>query len=181
MIQRLRFWLTVDRLGPDIPLTHFLLHFKGTARKLCSSKFQEFGEGAEFRPGAYAVCTKQIKIGARVVIRPQSMLFACPSTIDEECHITVEDDVLIGSGCHIYTSNHEFSNTKQPISTQGHSKVKPVIIERGCWIGANVIVLPGVTIGANSVVGAGSVVTRNVEPFSVYGGNPARLIKRIDS
>ncbi|MEK5325865.1 DapH/DapD/GlmU-related protein [Aeribacillus sp. FSL M8-0254] len=48
------------------------------------------------------------------------------------------------------------------ISEQGHSKAKKVVLKRGCWIGANSIILPGVTVGEHSVVGAGSVVTKDV-------------------
>ena len=54
----------------------------------------------------------------------------------------------------------------------------PVKIGRGAWIGAGAIILPGVTVGERSVVGAGSVVTRDVEPLSVVAGNPARPVSR---
>jgi len=59
-------------------------------------------------------------------------------------------------------------------------KIAPTRIKRGAWIGAGCIILAGVTIGENSVVGAGSVVIKDVEPYTVVGGNPARLIKRLD-
>lgn len=77
-------------------------------------------------------------------------------------------------------SNHSFSDTRKSISLQGHSDIQPVILKRGCWIGANVTILPGVTIGENSVVGANSLVTKSVPPFHVAVGNPARVIKKID-
>ncbi|MCH5330753.1 MAG: galactoside O-acetyltransferase, partial [Alistipes sp.] len=54
-----------------------------------------------------------------------------------------------------------------------------VLLKRGCWIGAGSTILPGVTVGENAVVGAGSVVTKDVEDNTVVAGNPARLIKRI--
>ncbi len=55
-----------------------------------------------------------------------------------------------------------------------------VLIKRGAWIGAAAIVLPGVTIGEYSIVGAGSVVTKDVEPYTVVAGNPAKVIRRIE-
>ncbi len=57
---------------------------------------------------------------------------------------------------------------------------KPIHIGKNVWIGSGAIVLPGVTIGDNSIVGAGSVVTKNVEPNSVVAGNPAKFIKSIN-
>jgi acetyltransferase-like isoleucine patch superfamily enzyme len=91
----------------------------------------------------------------------------------------IEDDVLLGSGIHVYVDNHEFRNTSLPIYCQGYSKFSGVLIKKGSWIGANVIILPGVTIGENAVVAAGSVVTKDVEPRTVVGGNPAKLIHQI--
>jgi len=94
-------------------------------------------------------------------------------------NITIEDLVLIGSGVHIYTANHEFTDPEQPIFSQGHKPVQPVVVCKGSWIGANAIILPGVTVGQNSVVGAGSVVTIDVPPFTVVAGQPAKVIKRL--
>ena len=68
-----------------------------------------------------------------------------------------------------------FANKDFPAHVDG-----PVCIEDGAWIGAGAIVLPGVTVGRKSVVGAGSVVTRDVPPYSVVAGNPARVIGRTD-
>lgn len=179
MISKILFWLRADRLGPDIPLTHFLLHFKRSQKYICSKKFYKFGVGSEFRAGAYAVCTKSISIGDRVVIRPGSMFFASSDISEHVAHIIIENDVLIGSACHIYVSNHNFESVDKIISLQGHSSVKPVVLKRGCWIGANVTILPGVVVGENAVVGAGSVVTKSVPPHTVFAGNPARIVKTI--
>jgi len=61
------------------------------------------------------------------------------------------------------------------------SYVAPVVIEDNAWVATGVTILPGVTIGKNSVVTAGSVVTRDVEPYTIVAGNPAKLIKKINS
>ena len=66
-----------------------------------------------------------------------------------------------------------------PIIDQGHYVSEPVILKRGCCLGANVIVLPGVTIGENSVVGAGSLVTRSIPAGVLAAGNPALIVRNI--
>lgn len=180
LLQRYRFWRDADRIGPDMLGTHWRLYFKSTMRTLCCEKFMAFGEGAEFRPGAYAEACSKIMIGRNVVIRPGSFLFADP--IEGGGGIFIEDDVLIGPGVHFYTNNHEFSDVMRPIIDQGYPKPTiedSITVRRGAWIGAGSIILPGVTIGENAVVGAGSVVTRDVPSFSVAVGNPARVMKRI--
>lgn len=144
---------------------------------LCKSKFKFFSDSAEFRPGAYAICCSNISVGSRVVIRPGTMLFADPR--DEGAGITLEDDVMLGSCVHIYVGNHRFDNPNTSIINQGHYPSEPVILKKGCWVGAAAIILPGVTVGENAVIGAGSVVTKNIPAFTVAVGNPARVIKSI--
>jgi acetyltransferase-like isoleucine patch superfamily enzyme len=177
IFRRIRFWKEADRIGPDIPLTHWRLHFKSTMLKLCTEKFRSFDETADFRPGAYAICCSKISIGKRVVIRPTNMFFADPR--DGGAGIIIEDDVLMGSGVHLYVNNHRFDSPDIPIIDQGHYVSQEVVLKKGCWLGANVIVLPGVTIGENSVVGAGSLVTKSIPPKVLAAGNPARVIKNI--
>jgi acetyltransferase-like isoleucine patch superfamily enzyme len=178
MLKKLKFWITADRLGPDMPLTHMLLHSSRIGKWLCQKKFRQFGKNSSFRTGAYAITTRGIAIGENVVIRPGTMLFASPLG-EDTCQIAIEDFALIGSGVHIYVSNHEFRDTSKPIFFQGHSDIKPVVIRSGAWIGANAIILPGVTIGKNSIIGAGSVVTRSIPDFCVAVGNPAKIIKKL--
>ena len=173
----LRFWRDADRLGPDIPSTHWRLHVKSLMRRLCREKFKHFGEGAEFRAGAYAICCSKISLGKRVVVRPGCMLFADPRP--DGAGIVIEDDVMMGSSVHIYVANHRFGDLQVPIIEQGHYPSRPVRLERGCWLGARSIVLPGVEIGRNAVVAAGSVVTRDVPAGAVVAGAPARPVKRV--
>jgi len=172
---RWRFWKNADRVGPDIPLTHWRLHFKSSMRALCKRKFRYFADDAEFRPGAYAVVCSEISIGRRVVIRPGSQLMADPTA-----GITIEDDVLLGTGIHIYVGNHRFDDVNVPIINQGHYAPAAVLVKKGCWVGANTIILPGVTIGENAVIGAGSVVTKNIPDRVLAAGCPARVIREID-
>ncbi len=178
LIKKIRFDKKADRLGPDIPFTHWLLLFKKPMLKLCKKKFKNFSDTSEFRAGAYAVCCSKICIGKRVVIRPGTMLFASP--YDNGAGIIIEDDVLVGSGVHFYTANHSFENVNIPIIDQGHAESKEVVLKKGCWIGANVILLAGVTIGENSVIGAGSIVTKSMPAGVIAAGNPAKIIKNIE-
>jgi len=167
-----------DRLGPDVPFTHWRLYFKKTMLKLCKKKFKHFSDTSDFRAGAYAIVCSKISIGKRVVIRPGTMLFADP--VKGGAGITIEDDAMVGSCVHFYVGNHSFKNTNVPIIEQGHSNSKPIVVKKGCWIGANVTILPGVVIGENSVIGAGSVVTKSVPNKVVAAGNPAKIIKNLD-
>lgn len=174
--RKYKFDRKADRIGPDLPFTHYMLYFKKAGKKLCKSKFKRFSDRAEIRPGVYAVCCSEISIGDRVVLRPGTMLFA---DSDQHAEIVISDNVLIGSGVHFYTTDHEYSRTDIPIIDQGDSKGKSILIEEGAWLGANSIILKGVTVGKNSVVAAGSVVTKDVPPGVVVGGTPAKILKQI--
>ena len=92
-------------------------------------------------------------------------------------NVTIGKDVMMGPDCMIFTSNHGMARTDIPMWRQAFSQPRPVVIEDDVWIGARVIILPGVHIGSGSVIGAGSVVTKDVAPFSIVGGNPAKLIR----
>lgn len=177
-LKKRRFDKKADRLGPDCPFTHWRLFFKSPMRKLCQKKFGKFGEGAEFRPYAFAINCSKISIGNKVVIRPGSMLFADIREPDKG-NIIIEDFVLIGSGVHIYVSNHKYGAQNAIIMEQGHFSPENTVLKKGCWIGANAILLPGVTVGHNSIVGAGSIVTKDVPNNVVVAGNPARVLKVI--
>ena len=177
MLNSVKFWQSADRIGPDIPLSHWRLHFKSTMRRLCKSKFLKFGIGAEFRAGAYAICCSKISLGDRVIIRPGCMFFA--DSGPNGAGITIEDDVMLGSSVHIYVANHKHDNLTIPIIEQGYYQSQSVVVKQGAWIGSGVIILPGVTIGENAVVGAGSVVAKNIPAFTVAVGNPAKVINPI--
>lgn len=99
-------------------------------------------------------------------------------------HCTVIGPVCIGNnvnlaqGITVTALNHNFEDTTKRIDEQGIS-TKPVMIGDDVWIGANAVILPGVTIGRHVVVAAGAVVTKDVPDYSVVGGVPAKVIKRL--
>jgi len=88
----------------------------------------------------------------------------------------IGNNVIMGPDVKIYTKNHKFDSIETPIQYQGHTEEK-VIIGNDVWLGANVIITPGVIIGNHVIVAAGSVVTKNVPDFAIVGGVPAKLIK----
>ncbi|WP_198135533.1 acyltransferase [Ureibacillus sinduriensis] len=174
IIKRWNWSKSTDRIGPDIIYSQILSYAPNLYNQYCKKKLKSLGENSEIRPGAIIVCCSNINIGDNVVIRPNSVLIG---NLDVE--ISIEDNVLLGSGVHLYVSNHEFKDSSIPIYYQGHQEPKAIKIKEGSWIGANAIILPGVTVGKNSVVAAGAVVTKDVPDFSVVAGVPAKLIKKL--
>ena len=77
----------------------------------------------------------------------------------------------------IVDCSHGYDKMGIPYARQGHSKIAPVIIRRGCWIGQNVVILQGVVIGEFSIIGANSVVTTNIPERCIAIGSPAKPIK----
>jgi acetyltransferase-like isoleucine patch superfamily enzyme len=91
--------------------------------------------------------------------------------------ITIKDNVSIGMRTMIFTHRSHWSPFLEKIYPRLTAEVT---IEKGSWIAPGCIILPGVTIGENSVIGSGSIVLKNVEPYTIAAGNPAKVIKRID-
>ncbi|MDE7079178.1 MAG: sugar O-acetyltransferase [Clostridia bacterium] len=87
--------------------------------------------------------------------------------------VEIEDDVMIAPRVSVLTANHDLHDHHVLLCS-------PVHICKNAWIGSGAIILPGVTIGENAIVAAGAVVTKDVAPNTVVGGNPAKLIKNID-
>lgn len=91
--------------------------------------------------------------------------------------VYIGDNVLMGPECVILSRNHGFTDKETLIRDQGYQEEKPVYIGNDVWIGHRVIILPGVRIGDGTVIGAGAVVTKDTIPYSVVGGNPAKVLK----
>ncbi len=112
----------------------------------------------------------QIYIGDRTYIGP----YTCISGFG---NIRIGKDCLIASHSSIYAHNHVFSNPNTTINRQGFV-AKGIVIEDDCWIGTGVRVVDGVNIGKGSVIGAGAVVTKDIPPYSVAVGVPAKVISK---
>ena len=111
-----------------------------------------------------------IELGESTYVGPYTCL-AGPGPIE------IGKNCLIGSHSGIYGNNHNFDNPELKIVEQGIT-CKGIAIEDDCWLGTGVKVLDGVTIGQGSVIGAGAVVTKDIPPYSVAVGVPARVISR---
>lgn len=174
IFRKMIFSFKADRIGPDIPFTHWMLHYTSSMLRLCRKKFMHFDTGADFRAGAYAICCSNISIGKNVVVRPASMLFA-----SDDAKIILGDNVMMGAGVHFYVNNHRFDRCDIPIIDQGYYPEGDIVVKEGAWLGAACIILQGVTIGRNAVIGAGSIVTKDVPDFCVAVGSPAKVIKQL--
>lgn len=93
-----------------------------------------------------------------------------------QSNVEIGDYVIMGPDVKIYSRNHEFSDLEKPIALQG-KRYFSTKVGNDVWIGANVIILPGVIIGDHSIIAAGAVVTKDVLAYSIVGGNPAKVIK----
>lgn len=113
-----------------------------------------------------------IEIGDRVALNANVYLNACTGG-----RIVLGDDVLVAPNVVMRTSDHITVDRDRPIRQQGHISGE-IIVENDVWIGANATIVGGVRIGQGAVVGAGAVVTRDVEPYTIVGGVPARFIKQ---
>ena len=92
-------------------------------------------------------------------------------------NLKIGRDVMMGPEVLILDQDHRFDDLETPMMFQGYNDSEPVVIEDDVWIGARVIVLPGITIGKGAIVGAGAVVTKNIPSYAICGGNPARVIR----
>ncbi len=172
-----------------------------TAHSRRGRRFAAFGEGSWLCfPPAALFGEQSIQIGADTLIGPyvslsagmvpgQELLHDGIVRIGDRCligrhsslvghySITVEDDVFFGPNVYVTDQNHGVADPTLPIGRQSVGE-KPVLIGAGSWLGANVVVLPGVTIGKHVAVGAGSVVTRDLPDHCVAVGSPARVIQQ---
>jgi acetyltransferase-like isoleucine patch superfamily enzyme len=115
-----------------------------------------------FIGGTRIVCAERVEIGDDVLIAWGGTI------VDHDSHALIWDQ-----------RRHDVSDTMRGTKDWSHVKIRPVVIRNKAWIGFNVAILRGVTVGEGAVVAACSVVTKDVAPYSVVGGNPARLIKEL--
>ena len=115
-----------------------------------------------------ALFSHKVSLGDYSGIGVNAKIYGC-------CHIG--DHVMMGEDCTIITRNHRFDRTDIPMMHQAFAEEQPVVIGNDVWIGDRVTILPGVHIGDGCIVGAGAVVTKDIPPYAIAAGNPAKVIK----
>lgn len=131
--------------------------------------------------GGDVFCKIYIEEGAELVIG--NKVGISNSTIYTATRVFIGDEVNIGAGCLITDSDHHSIDYKSRCVSKEDTNVKkaPIFVEQGAFIGTRSIILKGVTIGEKAVIAAGSVVTKSVPPNQLWGGNPAKFIKEINT
>ena len=134
-----------------------------------SSHFGSIGNNVIIGRSVNIANVNNIQIGSNVDINAEVYLVASNSKI------IIGDSTMIAPRCILQTQNHIYNNKSVTIKEQG-SISKDIIVGKDVWIAANCIILPGVNIADGCVIGAGSIVTKNTDPYCVYAGVPARKI-----
>lgn len=160
------FWLIYTHLlskipyGPGIKIRNVVL------KRLLN----HLGTGSDISTGVRLLYLKGITLGDNVGI-PRDI------TLDGRGGIEIGDDTIIGFESIILTATHISKDKDIPIRKQGMF-CAPVKIGRNVWMGARVIVMPGITIGDGAVIAANSVVTKDIPPNTIYGGVPAHFVRK---
>ncbi len=153
--------------------------------KICSSGVCELGNNVVINSGRnYNVIggdtrTNFIIMGGGRIIIGEGVGIS-NSTIISMNQVIIENNVKIGGSCKIYDTDFHSLRYKDRISDDSNIQSRPIKIKNGAFIGAHSIILKGVTIGEKSIIGAGSVVTKSVPDGEIWGGNPAKFLKKID-
>lgn len=150
-------WGGVGRLANKIRVFCCKLIFNHCGTKVIINRRAYFGNGCDIEIGDYS------SIGANSIL-PHN--------------IKIGKYVMMAPEVHIVSDNHNFNDTSKPMCFQGsNTNHQPTIIEDDVWIGVRSIFTPAHRIGKGSIIAAGAVVTHDVKPYSIMGGNPARLIR----
>ncbi|MBU1701971.1 MAG: acyltransferase [Candidatus Eisenbacteria bacterium] len=135
-----------------------------------------------YRPGQFCFYGESVRIGHKVRInRPDRVILKNRSSIHTGTVINstgglyLGENSGIGYNCTIFTAQHRYRNA-ETIPFDKMAELKPVIIRDFVWIGAGVMILPGVEIGEGAIIGMGSVITKNVPPLAIVIGNPAEVV-----
>lgn len=138
---------------------------------LLKEMFAEIGEGCYIEPPLHS------NFGGRHVHFGKNVYANFNLTLVDDTHIYVGDHTMIGPNVTIASAGHPIL---PELREKGYQFNMPVHIGKNCWIGAGVVIVPGINIGDNTVIGAGSIVTKDIPANSVAVGNPCRVIREIN-
>jgi acetyltransferase-like isoleucine patch superfamily enzyme len=137
----------------------------------------------------------RLLIGRQTLLEPGVWLTApgdARITIGEDCYLNlgvmvaaislveIGDHCMFANGCFVTDADHRFDDPVKPVPWQGFTTKGPTRIGDNVWCGANVVITGGVTVGERCVLGANSVVTADIPPFSVAAGAPAKVLRTIE-
>ena len=166
--KRTFFWLFYNLIAKHLPRSTvpYSLGAKRVRAFACKHLLHSCGKNVNIEPKITFIFMSQTQIGDNSGIGVRSHIEAA----------IIGKDVMIGPELMLLSGTKGFDRLDVPISKQVSYENRPVIIDDDVWIGARVIILPGRRIGKGAIVGAGAVVTKDVEPFSIVGGNPSQVI-----
>ena len=170
-IKRILSWSIYHYFASHLPVSTLPLGklSKKIRYSLVKTIFKKCGKNVNVEQGAYFQNGFDIEIGDNSGIGINAQL---PN------NVIIGNNVLMGPEVMIFSSAHLYSNKDILIREQGNDETQQVIIDDDVWIGARAIILGGIRINKGAVIGAGSVVTKDVEAYSVVAGVPAREIKQ---
>ena len=158
--------------------------------KLWNGQLQ-VGRNVKIDPRAFVARGGRVTLGDESVIRAGVLLLPSSGSIsignrtsinqytiiNGQGGVTIGNSVMVAAFVAMFAANHQFDDPSLPILEQGTSTKGGIKIEDDVWIGTHAVILDGVIIGRGSVIGAGAVVTRNVHPYSVMTGVPAKCVR----
>jgi acetyltransferase-like isoleucine patch superfamily enzyme len=140
-------------------------------RKIYKRQFGAIGTGSSFDPVTSTITgVENFYVGRNVFIGPHAILSA------DRVHVVIGDDTIIGPALCVMAGDHQFRQPGIAFRASQRGRNEPVVIGRNVWIGARVLILKGVTVGDAAIIGAGAVVSRDVPPFAIALGVPARVV-----
>jgi acetyltransferase-like isoleucine patch superfamily enzyme len=134
----------------------------------------EIGRDTLFEPGVWITApgAARIRIGSGTFFNLGVMVAAVEL-------VEIGDHCMFANGCFVTDGAHRFDDPVKPVPWQGFTSKGPTRIGDNVWCGANVVVTSGVTVGERCVIGANSVVTRDLPPFSIAAGAPAKVLQQV--
>jgi acetyltransferase-like isoleucine patch superfamily enzyme len=135
----------------------------------------EIGSDSLFEPGVWitAPAPARVRIGSGVFLNLGVMVAAYE-------YVEIGDHCMLANGCFVSDANHRFDDPDRPVPWQGFTSKGPTRLGDNVWCGANVVITSGVTVGERCVIGANSVVSSDIPPYSIAAGAPARVLRTIE-
>jgi len=137
-------------------------------RIICLKRIIQLGKHCKIMRGVYVGDGDRISIGNNCRINEGIRL----------CNVKIGDNVLVARNHVFIGAQHKFDRTDIPMVEQGFEWGNQTIIKNDVWIGLNCLIMPGVIVEDGCIIGGGAVLTKNTEPYGIYVGNPAKLVKK---